>query len=165
MSCPAKLGLEEYCSNARYFGCTRNLKTGDLDLPADAKDGTKSTHMKLVQLLNEPVVHLPGLAPLEKRCKDTGTVDLEHCEESDVVLAERPSAEPSDCLVCSADPRRDLSIKRSIAGDAAAQVFEVARVLQLGTLNKNGWFRSVSVRCSLMKVFSLAKADELPKQF
>ena len=121
--------------------------------------------MKLLLLLKALAVQCPGLAPIQKRCENNGSVDLELHGESDVVLVEHPSVKPSKCLACFVDPRCDLSIKRSIAGDAAAQVFEVVHVLQLGAINKSGWFWSVSVRCSRLKDFGLAKADAQSKHF
>ena len=72
--------------------------------------------MKLLQLLSEPAVRCPGLAPTEWSCENNGTVDLELSGESDDVLLERLRAKPSKCLACFADPRCDLSVKRSIAG-------------------------------------------------
>ena len=55
---------------------------------ADAKDGMKGMHMKLHQMLNVLVIQCPGLAPIEDRCANYGTADLELCGESDVVLVE-----------------------------------------------------------------------------
>ena len=72
--------------------------------------------MKLLQLLSEPAVRCPGLAPTEWSCENNGTVDLELSGESDDVLLEHRRAKPSKCLACFADPRCDLSVKRSIAG-------------------------------------------------
>ena len=103
------------------LGSTQDLKIGDLVLPADAKDGTKGTHMQLLQLLNVPEVQCPSLMPLERRC-DNGTVDLELCGESDVLLVEHPIAKPSKCIACFDDPPCALSVKRTIVGGDAIQV-------------------------------------------
>ena len=92
MFCPTKLGLEEYCFSACCLDSIQDLKNGDLVLPANAKDGTKGAHMKLFKPLNMPAGQCPGLAPMEKRRKTNGTVDLELRGESDVVLVEPPSA-------------------------------------------------------------------------
>ena len=68
MSCLTKLGLEEQCFSACCLDSIQDLKIGDLLLPADAEDGTKSTHMKLLQLHNAEAVQCPYLAPIEKIC-------------------------------------------------------------------------------------------------
>ena len=93
MSCLTKLGLEELSFNARCLGSTQDLKIGDLVLPADAEDGTKSTHIEWFQLLAVPAVQRPGVTPIKKRYENNGTVDLELCGEWDVVLVEQ-SKEP-----------------------------------------------------------------------
>ena len=98
VSRPTKLGFEEHRFNACCLGSVQDLKIGDLVLPAEAKDGTKRRRRKLLQLLDVPLVQRPGLRPLEKRCENKGTVDLELYGESDVVLAEHRRAKPSKCL-------------------------------------------------------------------
>lgn len=52
------------------------------------EDRTAGTHMELLQLLGVPAVQCPGLAPIEDRCANYGTANLELCGESDVVLVE-----------------------------------------------------------------------------
>ena len=102
--------------------------------PASGGQGwnEQRAYVELLQLLNAPAVQCPGLTRLEKRCDKNGTVDLEFRGESDVVLVQHPGAKPSKGLACFADPRCDLSVKRSVATANAAQVFEAVRVLQLG---------------------------------
>ena len=56
----------------------------------------------------------------------------------------------------SRDPSLEILLPR---------VLEVVHILQLGAIKIDGWFRSVSLQCSLMKDFNLAKADSHPKQF
>ena len=68
--------------HARCLGSVQGLHVGDLVLPADTKEGTKDTHMELLQLLEMPAVQRSGLAPTEEKCEKNGSVDLELCEES-----------------------------------------------------------------------------------
>ena len=79
------------------LGSVQDLKIGDLVLPADAEDGTKSTHIEWFQLLAVPAVQRPGVTPIKKRCENNGTVDLALCGEWDVVLVEQ-SREPFQVL-------------------------------------------------------------------
>ena len=103
-SCQTKLGPKEHCFSACCLSSTQDLKTGDLAMLADAKDGMKGMHMKLHQMLNVLVIQCPGLAPKENRCENNSTVDLELSEELDVVSDEHFRAKPSKCLACFADP-------------------------------------------------------------
>ena len=48
--------------------------------------------MKLLLLLKALAVQCPGLAPIQKRCENNGSVDLKLCGQSDVVLAEQQTA-------------------------------------------------------------------------
>ena len=62
--------------------------------------GTEGMHVKLLQSLDVAEVQCPGPGPVEKRCEDNGTVGLQLCGESDVVLGEHPSAKTSKGLAC-----------------------------------------------------------------
>ena len=104
MSCLTKRGLEEHCFNACHLDCVQDLKISDLVLPVDIEDGTEDTYRKLLQLFNVSTVQCPGLGPLEKRCENNGTVDLQLREGSNVVLIEHPSANAFKCLACFVDP-------------------------------------------------------------
>ena len=125
-------------------------------LPADAKDGVKGIHMELLKLFDVSrrarawncwsCLMCPDLEPIEERCENNDTVDPELCEQSNVVLVEHPSAKPHSCLAWLADPRGAFSVYRSTAGNAA-------RIPQLGAINRDGWLKSISVRCCPMKTF------------
>ena len=116
-----------------------------LFLTADVKSGTKGARVKLLQLLCVLAVQCPGLAAIEERCENDGTVDLELCAETDIVLVEHTSVKPSKCLTRFADPRCDLSVKRSITRNDATQEFEVVNI-QLGVISDNGWLWNVAVQ-------------------
>ena len=55
-------------------------------LPADSKDGTEGSHMKLVQLLYVPAVECPRLTPVEERGESHSIVDSQLGRQPNVVL-------------------------------------------------------------------------------
>ena len=88
MSHPAELCLEEHGLDTCGVSTVQDFEVCDAVLPADSKDGTEGSHMKLVQLLYVPAVECPRLTPVEERGENHSIVDSQLGRQRKVVLTE-----------------------------------------------------------------------------
>ena len=72
---PAKLCLEEHGLDTCGVSMVQDFKVCEAVLPADSKDGTEGSHMKLIRFLYVLAVECPRLTPVEERGENPSIVD------------------------------------------------------------------------------------------
>ena len=74
MSCPSKLALDDQALNAGETALLQDLEVGHSDLPLYVADIPQTSLVKMLQLLDVPVVGGPRLAAIQKRAQDHSSV-------------------------------------------------------------------------------------------
>ena len=159
MSHPAELCLEEHELDTCRVSTVQDLEVCDAVLPADSKDGTEGSHMKLLQLLYVPAVECPRLTPVEERGENHSIVESQLGRQPNVVLTEHSVSESPQRLACFADPGIDFPVQGAIAGDGASEVLELINIGKLDIVDRDTGRWRIRVGCRLEKVLGLAKAD------